>query len=99
MVGRSGSGLVAYRDNNDWISDSVPPGEWATIIHAEIHNLTSLANILISREWHGADINISTDSQAALLALEGGCAAAATIVDCRAAIQKLVDAGNTVITL
>ena len=96
MMGRSGSGLVAYRGNEEWFSDSVPLGEWATVFQAETHALTSLANSLISRELHGAAINIFTDSQATLLALESGCAAAATIVDCKSAIQRLADADNTV---
>ena len=31
MMGRSGSGLVAYRGNEERFSDSVPLGEWATV--------------------------------------------------------------------
>ena len=96
MLGRSGSGLVAYRDSEEWFSDSVPLGEWASVFQAEVHALTSLANSLAGRGLHGSSINIFTDSQAVLLALEGGRVAANTIVDCRDSIQRLVDENNTV---
>ena len=68
MLGRSGSELAAYRDNDEWFSDSVPLGEWATVFQAEVHALTSLANSLVGRDLHGSSINIFTDSQAVLLA-------------------------------
>ena len=73
MMGRMGSGLVAYFGNEEWFSDSVSLGEWATVFQAENHALISLANSLISRELHGPAINKFIDSQAALLALESGC--------------------------
>ena len=61
MMGRSGSGFVPYR-GNEWFSESVPLGEWAPVFQAKTHTLTSLANSLISRELHGAAIDIFTDS-------------------------------------
>ena len=54
MIGHSGSRLVAYRDNDEWFSDSVPLGEWATVFQAEIHALTTLVNSLIRRGLHGS---------------------------------------------
>ena len=34
MMGQSGSGLGAYRNNDEWFSDSAPLGEWATVFRA-----------------------------------------------------------------
>ena len=52
MMGRSGSGLVAYRDNDERFPDLVPLGEWTTVFQAEIHALTYLANNLVKRGLH-----------------------------------------------
>ena len=58
MMGPSSSGLVAYKDLNEYFCDSIPFGVWTTVFQAEFHALTSLANSLINRELHGA-VNIS----------------------------------------
>ena len=65
------NGFVAYKDGSEWFSGSVSLGEWATVFQAEIH-VISLVRGLYTRGLHESNINIFTDSQAALRAAQSG---------------------------
>ena len=69
--GRGAGGFVAYKDGSEWFSGSVSLGEWATVFQAEIH-VISLVRGLYTRGLHESNINIFTDSQAALRAAQSG---------------------------
>ena len=66
---KSGSGYVVYLNDLDWFSNSVLLGDWDTVLQAEVQAFHCVVHELAMRGLRGTNINIFTNSQAALRAV------------------------------
>lgn len=84
----SGSGLGIY-STNPQLKVYKPLDKYATITQAETCAIIETCNILISRETHNKNINICSDSQASLKALNGHCFTSKLMIECIESLKSL----------
>ena len=94
--GLSGSGYVIFHQGVEIRKESISLGCSASVFQAEITAISAVAEDLLARHSHNSDIDIYSDSQAAIQAIGGLRVTACTVMTCRDALSKLVSHNNVV---